>query len=915
MEAEKTSENTPGNSSEEAIEKRKEQLKQFLSSKKGLFILPYVLLAVIVYVGVYIRTRNLPGLKDITTGTWTLGPDLDPFLFLRWAEYIVAHGNLMAIDTMRYVPLGFNTAREMKLLSFFIVWFYQFLSIFSKEVTVTYAAIILPVVAFALTVIAFFFMTREIFGGFFSDKRIPNAIALLASAFLTVVPALLPRTIAGIPEKESVGFLFIFLAFYFSIKSFKNVNLKKSVISAVFAGISTAILGLVWGGITFVFMAIGVSVFFYFMLGQMKKKELLAYILWIVTFMPLMIYFSSRYTIINLVASTSTIPIFATLALILFDIYIYPYAKKISFIGKTEEKFKLPRTFVSIILTALILLISATAVLGTSFVIGIMSDVFNHLLNPLSTNRVAVTVAENKQPFFNGEWKQNFGPVFGTIPLFFTLFFIGSVLLMFHIFKKIEIKERVLITISYFVFISGIIFSRYSSSSVLDGISFASKTFYFGGMMFFVCSFVYVFFRYSRHNKLELLRIDYPLILLLVFFFISLVAARGAIRLIMVLVPSAAVIASYFVITPLFYAFKTKEDTAKVLMIAVAIILMSASFYSIYQFYGSSVSQASVYYPNIYTQQWQKAMEWVRNSTPETAVFGHWWDYGYWVQSMGKRATVVDGGNSIIYWNHMMGRYVLTSPEDNKALEFLYAHNTTHFLIDSTDIGKYTAFSSIGSNKDYDRASYLPQFFLNEQQTQETKLGIVEYYLGGAGIDDDIFYENNGTKITLVKENSGIGAIMIEKRNGSISQPTGIFVSNGKQVNIPLRYLDYNNHLYDFGAGFDAGFFAADSIVSSGGQMKLVPNGGGFYLSPRVVHSFLARKYLFEEEGNFKLVHTESHPIIENLRQGGNQIDEFVFVNGEFAGPIKIWEIEYPSNVQFKSEYLETKYPEDIFWS
>ena len=97
--------------------------------------------------------------------------------------------------------------------------------------------------------------------------------------------------------------------------------------------------------------------------------------------------------------------------------------------------------------------------------------------------------------------------------------------------------------------------------------------------------------------------------------------------------------------------------------------------------------------------------------------------------------------------------------------------------------------------------------------------------------------------------------------------------------------------------------------------MKLVPNGGGFYLSPRVVHSFLARKYLFEEEGNFKLVHTESHPIIENLRQGGNQIDEFVFVNGEFAGPIKIWEIEYPSNVQFKSEYLEPKYPEDIFWS
>jgi len=35
-----------------------------------------------------------------------------------------------------------------------------------------------------------------------------NIIALIATAFFVVIPSLLPRTIAGIPEKESAAFFF-----------------------------------------------------------------------------------------------------------------------------------------------------------------------------------------------------------------------------------------------------------------------------------------------------------------------------------------------------------------------------------------------------------------------------------------------------------------------------------------------------------------------------------------------------------------------------------------------------------------------------------------------------------------------------------------------------------------------------------
>src|SRR3989344_2517115 len=90
-----------------------------------------------------------------TKNDWTLGPDLDPFLFLRWAEYIAEHGKLFILDNLRYVPLGYNTAGEAKLLSYLIVWFFKFLSLLPnflvsklpgapQEITITYAAILFP---------------------------------------------------------------------------------------------------------------------------------------------------------------------------------------------------------------------------------------------------------------------------------------------------------------------------------------------------------------------------------------------------------------------------------------------------------------------------------------------------------------------------------------------------------------------------------------------------------------------------------------------------------------------------------------------------------------------------------------------------------------------------------------------------
>ena len=116
----------------------------------------------------------------------------------------------MAYDMMRSSPLGYDTAGEMKLLSYLIAYFHKFLSLFGLSNDVTYSAILFPVFMFALTTIAFFLFAREIF--YKQNDKTKNLIALISTLIFVLVPSLLPRTIAGIPEKEAAAFFFMFFS-------------------------------------------------------------------------------------------------------------------------------------------------------------------------------------------------------------------------------------------------------------------------------------------------------------------------------------------------------------------------------------------------------------------------------------------------------------------------------------------------------------------------------------------------------------------------------------------------------------------------------------------------------------------------------------------------------------------------------
>jgi dolichyl-diphosphooligosaccharide--protein glycosyltransferase len=46
----------------------------------------------------------------------------------------------------------------------------------------------------------------------------------------------------------------------------------------------------------------------------------------------------------------------------------------------------------------------------------------------------------------------------------------------------------------------------------------------------------------------------------------------------------------------------------------------------------------------VQTNDWIDALDWISKNTPKNAVIASWWDYGYWITTMGNRTSLADNG-------------------------------------------------------------------------------------------------------------------------------------------------------------------------------------------------------------------------------------------------------------------------------
>jgi len=66
----------------------------------------------------------------------------------------------------------------------------------------------------------------------------------------------------------------------------------------------------------------------------------------------------------------------------------------------------------------------------------------------------------------------------------------------------------------------------------------------------------------------------------------------------------------------------------------------------------------------ITSYDWLDSMEWIKNNTSEDSVIAAWWDYGYWIQTMGERATLADNSTTGTQIIVNIAKMLLSNPDD-----------------------------------------------------------------------------------------------------------------------------------------------------------------------------------------------------------------------------------------------------------
>ena len=795
--------------------------------------LEYILLGSIMIFSFFIRTRNLKFLD----GKYLLG--LDPYYYLRQSAEILSLGKLPFPDLMRNAPFGVE--KGFDLFPYFLAYFSKFMSIFGLSQIESH--IIYPPVFMVLSLIPLYLFVKIIFN---------KTVALLSVLILSILPSYIFRTMSGFADHESISMLFIFAALYCFAVAEKLKSNKKYIYTSVGA-IFTLFMSMTWSAYPFLFIIIGT----YYLLSSFFTK-----------------FDFKNFTIF---ISTLIIP-FILIKGINFDDFGFLFLILVSAILLINKKLnlekliKIPNIVSVIVLVGVISLI----LIFISETISI-SSIINKLMNAGGTTKVDFTTSEaisTKVMGGNGYYSQ--------FKEFIFLALIGFALLIKDIFSKINLtrKENLVLSAIFSISITLVMLGNWSSAIVLMENNYL--LFLFANFLFFLSYYTYL----HRVHKSRIKYIDNTAILLVIsYFLVTGLLARTAVRFLFLLSPAVAILSALAIIR-----IYNKLNFEKIYRYGV-IILTSILLYSTFSLALGQASTMGSSFPG----QWETSMEWISTNTDENSIIAHWWDYGYWTQYAGNRATVSDGGRAGgelgIY---TLARHGMLGDDAKETREYFKSRNTSYLLYSGEEIPKYGAFSHIGSNIYEDKKSQLGLFVLND--IKEIRSGNKLSYSGNWYTDSPIIEGNK----------------LINPGNAVITDISYTLDSNGFISSAPIVKLKSNNFSKEYKIGcvyYGENKFSFEYDLNY--CIKIIPyitndrtqTVGGIILQSEKVHdSLFAKLYVNNEKLNdYSLVYKDAIPL--------------AIYNGRIVGPISIWKINYigdETNLSrfYKIEDYQSSYPE-----
>ncbi len=199
--------------------------------------------------------------------------EFDPYLQWRMAQYVVDHGFLAWFrwhDTMSWYPYGadmptWNLYGE----AFIVAAITMALHFVGVNVNVFVVAVIFPVVAGTLTVVAAYFLGKDFWG---------KGAGMFTALFLALNPSSIGRTQLGFLRHEPLGILLMILIFLFFRRSILPTSpTRKTLLYASLTGFSLFYLAASWAASYFSLDLLVLYAVVLAILGRSSKKLFLSY--------------------------------------------------------------------------------------------------------------------------------------------------------------------------------------------------------------------------------------------------------------------------------------------------------------------------------------------------------------------------------------------------------------------------------------------------------------------------------------------------------------------------------------------------------------------------------------------------------------------------------------------------------------
>jgi len=249
----------------EVLAERVQSLRKSMSGLSRGTVIEYIALGLIVIISLALR------IMPIRWGYYL--NEFDPYLQWRMAQYVVDHGFFAWFswhDTMSWYPYGadmptWNLYGE----AFVVAAITLILRALGVAASVFDVAVIFPVVAGTLTVIAAYFLGKDIWG---------KGVGMFTALFLALNASSIGRTQLGFLRHEPLGILLMILIFLFFRRAIQPENsTRKTLTYATLAGLSMFYLAASWAASYYPLDLIVIYAVVLAIIGRSSRKLLLGY--------------------------------------------------------------------------------------------------------------------------------------------------------------------------------------------------------------------------------------------------------------------------------------------------------------------------------------------------------------------------------------------------------------------------------------------------------------------------------------------------------------------------------------------------------------------------------------------------------------------------------------------------------------